>query len=55
MSVIVQYEQTQNQSVSLIERETKNPDSISVTAIDMIGLTWIFADDETLMNEASFK
>lgn len=51
MSVIVQYEQNQprNQSVSLVERETKNPDSTSVTALDMVGLTWIFTDDEFLI------
>ena len=57
MSVIVQYEQNQtpNQSVLLVERETKNPDSTSVTALDMIGLTWIFAEDEFQMIQGSLK
>ncbi|MHA7648200.1 hypothetical protein [Nitrosopumilus sp. S4] len=55
MSVIVQYEQTPNQSVSLVERETKNPESTSVTALDMIGLTWIFLDDDFPMIQGSFK
>ncbi|MCV0393419.1 MAG: hypothetical protein K5790_09065 [Nitrosopumilus sp.] len=57
MSVIVQYEQNQtpNQSVFLVDRETKNPESTSITALDMIGLTWIFAADEILMNDGSLK
>ncbi|MCV0393416.1 MAG: hypothetical protein K5790_09050 [Nitrosopumilus sp.] len=48
MSVIVQYEQNQtpNQSVFLVDRETKNPESTSITALDMIGLTWVFKEDD---------
>ncbi|WP_179371604.1 hypothetical protein [Nitrosopumilus ureiphilus] len=48
MSTVIQYkyDQTPSKSVSLVEREAKNPVSISVSALDMMGLTWIFQDDE---------
>jgi len=48
MSTVVQYKhvQTRNHSVSLVECEAKNPILTSVSALDMMGLTWIFQDDE---------
>lgn len=48
MSTLIQYKYDKNadQSLSLKEHEIKNPVSANVTAMDMIGLTWILQDDE---------
>ncbi|MEX0861645.1 hypothetical protein [Nitrosopumilus sp.] len=47
MSTIIQYKYDKNtdQSFSL-EPKVKNPSSTYVSALDMVGLTWIFQDDE---------
>jgi len=44
MSTIIQYkhDKNSNQSFSPEEYKVKNPVSANVTALDMIGLTWIF-------------
>lgn len=56
MSTVIQYKHdpTPNQSVSLVEREAKNPVSTSVTALDMMGLSWIFQDEELMKSVRSF-
>jgi hypothetical protein len=48
MSTIIQYKYGKNpdQSFSLEEHEVKNPIPTTVSALDMVGLTWIFQDDE---------
>jgi len=53
MSTIIQYkyEPTTNQSVSLVEREPENPVSSRITALDMVGLTWIFKKEDDLLEE----
>ncbi|MDH3385957.1 MAG: hypothetical protein OEL77_08090 [Nitrosopumilus sp.] len=47
MSTVLQYKHILNPSESsLVEREAKNPVLTGFTALDMMGLTWIFQDDE---------
>ncbi len=48
MSTIIQYKYDKNldQSFSQEEHEVKNSVSTDVSAMDMIGLTWIFQDDD---------
>jgi len=50
MSTIIQYkyDNNSNQSFSLEEHKVPNPVPTDVTALDMVGLTWIFQDDELL-------
>ena len=47
MSTIIQYkyDKNSNQSFSPEECKVKNPVSTNVSALDMIGLTWIFHDE----------
>ena len=53
MSTIIQYkhEPVPNPSVSLVKRESETPISSRITALDMVGLTWIFKKDEELLDE----
>ncbi|MGY5147494.1 MAG: hypothetical protein ACW9W4_05810 [Candidatus Nitrosopumilus sp. bin_7KS] len=53
MSTLMQYkhEPIQNQSISLVKRESETPISSRITAMDMVGLTWIFKKDEDLLDE----
>jgi len=53
MSTVIQYkhEPNTNQSVSLVNRETESPVSSRITALDMVGLTWIFKKEEDLLEE----
>jgi len=53
MSTLIQYkhEPVQNQSDSLIKRESESLISSRITALDMVGLTWIFKKDEDLLDE----
>lgn len=46
MSSVLQYKhvQTPSESSSLVEREAENPVPASVSALDMMGLTWIFQE-----------
>jgi len=47
MSTVLQYKHAQiPNKASLIEREAKNPVLTCVTALDMMGLTWIFQEDD---------
>lgn len=48
MSTIIQYkyDKNSNQSFSLEEQEIQRLIPTNVTALDMVGLTWIFQDDE---------
>jgi hypothetical protein len=48
MSTIIQYKHGQNpdQPFSLEEHEVKNQVPTTISALDMVGLTWIFQDDE---------
>lgn len=48
MSTIIQYkyDNNANQLFSREEQQVKNPVSTDVSAMDMVGLTWIFQDDE---------
>lgn len=48
MSTVIQYKHDPTPSVSLVEREAKNPVSTRITAMDMIGLTWIFKNEDLL-------
>ena len=52
MSTLIQYkhEPEPNQSISLVKRE-EVPISTRITALDMVGLTWIFKKDEDLLEE----
>jgi len=50
MSTIVQYKHD-SKPVSLIERESKKLVSSRITALDMVGLTWIFKTEEDLFEE----
>jgi len=47
MSTVIQYKHDPSQQI-LVESEAKNPLSASISAMDMIGLTWIFGDEDTL-------
>jgi len=48
MSTVIQYkhDQTQNQSVSLVGSDAKNALPTRITALDIIGLTWILQDED---------
>jgi hypothetical protein len=48
MSTIIQYkyDKNHNQSFSQKEHEVNNPTPTDVSALDMVGLTWIFQDDD---------
>jgi len=48
MSTVIQYkhDQSPTHSVSLVEGEIKNTLPIKITAMDMVGLTWIFQDED---------
>ncbi|EIJ64992.1 hypothetical protein BD31_I0758 [Candidatus Nitrosopumilus salaria BD31] len=46
MSTVLQYKHDPTPATSLVEREAKNPDSTRITALDMVGLTWILQDDD---------
>jgi hypothetical protein len=52
MSTIIQHkhESTPN-NASLIKHDVENPVSSRITALDMVGLTWIFKKDEELLEE----
>ncbi|MDH3360790.1 MAG: hypothetical protein OEL56_05335 [Nitrosopumilus sp.] len=51
MSIVIQHRYDQKPSQeTLVECETKNLLS-TITAIDMIGLTWIFKKNEDLLEE----
>ncbi|MFB5623476.1 MAG: hypothetical protein ACE5RP_00965 [Nitrosopumilus sp.] len=53
MSTLMQYkhEPVPNQSISLIKQESENHISSRITALDMVGLTWIFKKDEDILDE----
>jgi len=52
MSTVIQYKYDQKPSQEvLVESETKSHLSTSITAMDMIGLSWIFKKDEDLLEE----
>lgn len=52
MSTIIQYKhESIPNNVSLIKHEAENPVSSRITALDMVGLTWIFKKDEELLDE----
>lgn len=34
------------QTFSLVELEAKNPDSTRISALDIVGLSWIFKQDD---------
>ncbi len=53
MSTLIQHkhEPVQNKSISLVKHESENPISSRITALDMVGLTWIFKKDEDLLDE----
>ena len=48
MSTVIQYKhnQTENQSVSLVGSDAKNTLPTRFTALDMIGLSWVFKDED---------
>lgn len=48
MSTVLQYKnnQTATKSVSLVESDAKNALPTRITALDMVGLTWIFQDED---------
>jgi hypothetical protein len=50
MSTIVQYKHDSN-PVSFLERESEKPISSRMTALDMVGLTWVFKTEEELLAE----
>ncbi|MGY5144648.1 MAG: hypothetical protein ACW9XH_09240 [Candidatus Nitrosopumilus sp. bin_32a] len=50
MSTLVQYKHDSN-PVSLVETESEKPISSRITALDMVGLTWIFKTEEELLAE----
>lgn len=45
------HESVSNQSISLVKHESETPISSRITALDMVGLTWIFKKDEDLLDE----
>ena len=47
MSTVIQFKHDPSQQI-LVESEAKNPLSTSITARDLIGLTWIFGDEDIL-------
>jgi len=49
MSTVIQYKYDQQPSQqTLVESEAKNPLSTGITATDLIGLSWIFKDEDIL-------
>ena len=52
MSTIIQHkhESTPNKA-SLIKHDVEKPGSSGITALDMVGLTWIFKKEEDLLDE----
>jgi len=51
MSIVIQHKNDQKPSQEiLVECKTKNPFS-TITAMDMIGLTWIFKKNEDLLEK----
>jgi len=48
MSTVIQYKHDHDQThaVSLVERDAKNAVSTRITALDMVGLTWILQDED---------
>jgi|GEM_PF-3041942 len=51
MSIVIQHKYDQKPSQEILaECENKNPLS-TITAMDMIGLTWIFKKNEDLLEE----
>ena len=48
MSTVIQYKhnQTENQSVNLVGSDAKNALPARFTALDMIGLSWVFKDED---------
>jgi len=55
MSTLMQYkhEPVPNQSISPDKHESENLASSRITALDMVGLTWIFKKDEDILEELS--
>jgi len=52
MSTVIQYKYDQKPSQEvLVEGETQSRLSTGITAMDMIGLSWIFKKDEDLLEE----
>ncbi|WP_182130822.1 hypothetical protein [Nitrosopumilus sp. b3] len=52
MSTVIQYKFDQKPSQEiLVESEAKNPLSTSISAMDLIGLSWVFKKDEDLLEE----
>jgi len=47
MSTVIQYKHDSN-TVSLVERKSEKSSSPRITALDMVGLTWIFKTEEEL-------
>ena len=49
MSTVIQYKYDQKPSQqTLVGSEAKNPLSTGITATDLIGLSWIFKDEDIL-------
>jgi len=46
MSTVTQYKLDPTRSVSPTERDAKNPVLTRITAMDMMGLTWILQDED---------
>ena len=51
MSTIIQYKHESDQSHSSLKDKTENSDLTRITALDMVGLTWIFKKDQDLLEE----
>ena len=45
------HESVPNPSISPVKHESENPISSRITALDMVGLTWIFKKDEDIFDE----
>jgi hypothetical protein len=50
MSTIIQYKHESDLNNSL-KHEPENTGSSRITALDMVGLTWIFKKDQDLLEE----
>jgi hypothetical protein len=48
---MLDYHNTQNQLLSLVESDVKNTLPTKRTAMDMVGLTWIFKKDVDILED----
>jgi len=57
MSTVIQYkhDQSPKPSVSLVGSDAKNALPTRITAMDMVGLTWIFQDEESCLKSLTLK